>query len=139
MNVIDILKLIDDELAFYRKRQFAIYVAALTTELAVITGKATLPGDKGIWEAVAYTLVFIGIPIATFFFSDSYRCRIYELRKSKNKLLSDEDKKYKDLFPEPSELGRRERLLSKSPSIQYVYVVTAVSFLGIVLTWVGLK
>lgn len=131
------MKLIDVELAFYRKRQFAIYVAALTTEFAVITGEATLPGSGGILKPIAYTLVFIGFPVATFFFSDSYRRRIYHLRKAKNRLLGEVDEKYEEIFPETAELDWHERLFSRSPSIQYVYVVTAVSLLGIVLTWVG--
>lgn len=142
MDASDLLAALETELHFYRRRLFSVFTYGLLLEALLVTGRMRIHSSSETLTNAAYTFAFAMIVLFVFRFHDSYVSHIYRIRWERNDLTKS-DERPEGLFPLPSGghfrpgLNRtwRSRLLSASPSMQLVYLITALAALGIVLVW----
>lgn len=145
MEKSELIKSLESELKFYRDRLFAVFSYAIVLELFIITGRVAISTEYPLVANSIYTLVFLTIVLFVFRFHESYRKRIYKIRWERNELSKTEGRS-EGYFPPPGDdkvfhpdakLSLKKRLLSSSPSMQFVYLVFNLAVLGIALTWTG--
>lgn len=138
-----LLESMDKELKYYRNRMFAVFSYAIGLEILVITGKITIRSQFPTLTNIAYSVLLMIIVFFVFRFQDSYRIRIHRIRWEKNNLTVTNDRS-KGYFPPPFgdnnydpevDIPFRRKLISSSPSMQYVYIVLVLALLNILLIW----
>ena len=142
MEAHDVLAALEAELRFYRQRLFGVFVCSLILEVLLVLGRVCVHSSNAVLTNAAFSLAFAVIVLFVFRFHDSFVSRIYRLRWERNEFSKSEERP-EGQFPLPFGVhfrpgqGRswRVRLISGSPSMQYVYVVAALALLGVVLVW----
>jgi len=120
-----VLAALQEEVAFYRKRQFQVVTAGLGADLVLITGERGFSLAEGYLLDSAYSLVYALIVAFVLVLNRAYRRRIYFLRESRSELLGGRA----GLFPEPHQWP--------SPSTLYATSVFVLSSLGVALVWLA--
>ena len=82
-----VLAALQEEVAFYRKRQFQVVTAGLGADLVLITGERGFSLAEGYLLDSAYSLVYALIVAFVLVLNRAYRRRIYFLRESRSELL----------------------------------------------------
>jgi hypothetical protein len=143
----ELLHIVNNELSFYRKRIFTVYSYSLVLQLLIMTGKSAIPTSNAILAGIASTIVFVMIIAFAFGFHSSYRKRIYRLRHSRDTIIEQEKETHSwlqtcKLFPPPAndpknDISKSKMLSPFSPGMLFIYLISLMSLLGIVLTWTG--
>lgn len=123
-----VLKAVDREVAFYRKRAGQVIFFTLLLEALLLTGQADIeiPGAPFWVEPVVYSSLFMAVAFFGVTLASEYRSRIRMLKDSRIQLLKEEG--YQNVYPSETD--------QKLSEIQVLYIVLAIlSSSGIFLVW----
>jgi len=135
-----VLRALDREIAFYRKRSGQVFFFGLLVEVLIIAGKETIvfveqiPNLAGpekiptLAGRVVYSILFIAVAAVGIALGAEYRRRIRILKDSRAKVL--QELGFEFVYPSASDQGLSE--------IQVLYVVLVLlSSGGIILVWLN--
>ena len=121
------IEALDREIAHYRKRAGQIYFFGFLLEVMILGGKESIQlGDIGnLYIAIIYTILFLSILAAAYYFGDVYWARISNLKKNRSTVLT--DAKLTDMYQ--GETKNEIKSLS--------WLLLCLSLAGIVIIWLN--
>ena len=131
----DIIKSVDNEITFYRKKIDWVIMYSLILLIAIITGQQTVKTNNPELVRILYVIIIVLITFFSTLFIKAYLERIYFFRTKRIEIIKELIPENLNPYPEPIIQFKFGNLIR--PNFLFIYLIIITSVLSLILILFG--